>query len=146
MAIRIKRSMSPDGKIDSVTVELEIEAEVTDTQAVLDAIAITDTYAAAVAEKAPLPRSTNDGGHVTNNGGQLVVEGVPKAVFDGEPSKVSGKMGPGAVLIDGIKVKSFDKDFIAKARNAKNNGQTIRVGYVSNDKWKSNDAKTLEVL
>ena len=145
MAIRIKRSMSPDGKIDSVTVELEIDAEITDTQAVLDAIAITDAYASAVAQKQP-QRTTSNGGQATSSGGLEYVKGHVQAVYEGEPSRTSGKMGPGAVIIDGVKVKSFDRDMIARAQQAKANGKEINVGFVRNDKWKSNDAKSMEVL
>lgn len=140
-SIRIKRSMSPDGKIDSVTVELDIEAELTDTQAVLDAIGITDAYAKYVNSKAPAPRAASASGAP---GTTMTLIGVPQAVYPGEPSR-TGKMGPGAIIINGEKVKSFDASYIEAARNAKLSGQSITVTYARNEKWNSNDVKSLGV-
>src|SRR5512143_1509350 len=100
----VKRSMSPDGKIDSVSVELAFEAEITDSQTILDAIASTDAYADYVHDKTPAPR-TNNTGQVTNDAGLVTLTGHVQAVFDGDVSKTSGKRGPGAIIIEGTKVK-----------------------------------------
>lgn len=141
----VKRSMSPDGKIDSVSVELSFEAEITDNQTILDAIASTDAYADYVHDKTPAPRTTNNVGHMTNDGGQVTLVGNVQAVFDGDISKTSGKRGPGAIIIDGTKVKSFDAKVITLAKGAKDAGQAVEVVYKVNDKWKSNDVVTIKV-
>jgi len=138
----IKRSMSPDGKIDATSVEVTIEAELTDTQTVIDAIALTDNFANYVREQTPAPRvfATSNVGQVTSNGGQTegTVSGVPAAVYDGEPGK-SGKRGPGAVIISGEKFKSFDTKHIQAAKDAKANGKPLTVVFKRNEQWKSND-------
>lgn len=144
----VKRSMSPDGKIDSVSVEVGFETEGPDDQAVLDVIASTDAYAKYVSGMDPQPRAaapTSGGGQTTSEGGQSVVTGSIRAIFDGEPSKTSGKLGPAAIIIGDTKVKTFDKNLVEKAREAKNNGQEVEVTYIRNEKWKSNDAKSLKV-
>lgn len=138
----IKRSMSPDGKIDSVSVEMELEAELTDTQTILDAISITDAYASHVNAKTPAPR-TNGAETATAVPGS--VSGHVQAVFDGEPSKASGKIGPGAIIIDGVKVKTFDKKLLAEAKDAKGHGATVTADFIYDAKWKSNDLKKLTV-
>jgi hypothetical protein len=144
----VKRSVSPDGKIDSVSVETTFEAEANDTQAVLDAIAESNKYAEYVATLAPAPKTTNVG-HMTSevgqsSGGIQVITGNIQAIFAGEPSKLSGKMGPSAIIIDGTKVKTFDGNIVEHAKNMKDTGVRAKVTYVRNEKWKSNDAKSIE--
>jgi hypothetical protein len=144
-SISIKRSMSPDGKIDSVSVEFTIEAELTDQQSVLDAIAITDAYASYVNAKTPAPRNggTTSVGVVASSGALETVSGTIQAVYEGEVSKMSGKRGPGAIIINGMKVKSFDANIIKHAQECKAGGTNVNITYQVNDKWKSNDVKTL---
>ena len=150
--VLIKRSMSPDGKIDSVSVELTIEAEVTDTQAVMDAIDLTDTYSAHVLGKIPAPKTNNvtafrqpEKAAPAADGEIQTLVGVPAAVYKGEKSKTTGKNGPGSIIVNGIKVKSFDGKVIEAAATAKVNGQAVEIEYVRNEQWKSNDVKTLKL-
>ena len=139
----VKRSMSPDGKIDAVSVEIEFLAEGHDTQAVLDTIQATQVYYDSVR-----PNGSENSGEQTqsSNGGQQQVEGEILAVYDGEPSKTSGRRGPGAIVIEGIKVKTFDLDILKDAKRFKAAGVPAKITYARNEKWKSNDASKIEAV
>lgn len=136
----IKRSMSPDGKIDAVSVEVHVEAEMTDTQTVIDAIALTDNFANYVRQQTPAPRVFAKA--ETPSGAPLAegtVTGVPAAVYDGDIKPGATKAGPGAIIISGEKFKSFDKKFISLAKERKQSGQPLTVNFKRNEQWKSND-------
>lgn len=145
----VKRSVSPDGKIDSVSVETTFEAEANDTQAVLDQIAESNKYVEFVRTQSPTTttytQTDTAAGTAAPTGTQTLVGNI-QAVFDGEPSKTSGKKGPGAIIIDGTKVKTFDGKILEHAKNMKENGVTARVTFIRNEKWKSNDAKSIEAV
>ena len=146
----VKRSVSPDGKIDSVSVETRFAADAPDTQAVLDAIAESNKYATFVATLAPAPKTYTQTDTVTPSAsgptGTQTLTGTVQAVYAGEKSATSGKTGPGAIIIDGVKVKTFDKKLIEAANNLKNNGLTAKATFVRDEKWKSNDLKTIEAV
>jgi murein L,D-transpeptidase YcbB/YkuD len=147
----VKRSVSPDGKIDAVSVETTFSAEANDTQAVLDAIAESNKYANYVQTLTPAPRTyaatqTSGTEETSSPTGLQTLTGAIQAVFPGEKSPTSQKMGPGAIIIDGIKVKTFDKDIIQHAKNMKDTGVTAKAVFIRNEKWKSNDLKALEAV
>jgi hypothetical protein len=142
----VKRSLSPDGRINSVSVEAEFDSENADSSSLVDTILHLDRAAMeAINQLKPesatpttlesqLEASIEDGSEQTLNG-------TVQAVFDGEQSR-SGKMGPGAIIIDGVKVKTFDKKKIEAAKMLK--GKRVEAVYVRNEKWRSNDLKVLE--
>jgi hypothetical protein len=146
----VKRSVSPDGKIDAVSVETTFQAEANDTQAVLDAIAESNKYANYVQTLTPAPRTyvatqTSGAEEIASPTGLQTLVGVPQAVFAGNKSETSGKMGPGAIIVDGVKAKTFDKSFLKLATDAKDNGRPVKITYLYDAKWRTNDAKTVEI-
>jgi len=126
-----------------VSVEVSIDAELTDTQTVIDAIALTDNFANYVRQQTPAPRvfATSNVGQATSDGGQTegVATGVPAAVYDGDIKPGGTKPGPAAIIIAGEKFKTFDKKFAALAKERKQAGQPLTVNFKRNEKWKSND-------
>lgn len=141
----VKRSMSPDGKIDSVSVELEGEGDISE---IMDVISNTDALAAHVRKNVQPGAAIlafKNTAEPSDNGGPLTVTGNIRAVYPGEVKPGNTKPGPGAILIgdDAFKVKTFDKKLIELANQFKAGGRTVTATYTRNEKWASNDLTAL---
>jgi hypothetical protein len=86
---------------------------------------------------------TTDSGQAPATAATQVAVGMIQAVFDGEPTK-TGKKGPGAILMDGSKFKTFDGKHLESARNLKANGIEAKITFKRDEKWRSNDVKAIE--